>query len=139
MAFFDADSMASPFRIVNLVVGALMILGGISSFFPLSFQSVIIALYIILLGALVVTAEFSLPSQITKYASFLMSFVGRGLFYIFMGALILAPGALRIVGGAVIMLVGAIFVVLEFTPSIEPPTNMRAGEIGYEPAVGETV
>ncbi|KAK9354158.1 Golgi apparatus membrane protein TVP15 [Lipomyces doorenjongii] len=139
MGFFDQDSIASPFRIVNLVIGALMVLGGIVSFFPLGFRTVVLAIYTILFGALVITAEFSMPSQIARYASFLMSFIGRGLFYIFMGALILAPGALRIVGGSVIMLVGAIFIVLEFTPSIEPPTNMRGDEPGYEAPVGETV
>ncbi|KAK9236800.1 Golgi apparatus membrane protein TVP15 [Lipomyces kononenkoae] len=139
MGFFDQDSIASPFRIVNLVIGALMILGGISSFFPLGFRSVVLAIYTILFGSLVITAEFSMPNQIARYASFLMSFIGRGLFYIFIGALILAPGALRIVGGSVIMLVGAIFIVLEFTPSIEPPTNMRGDEPGYEAPVGETV
>ncbi|KAK9374529.1 Golgi apparatus membrane protein TVP15 [Lipomyces chichibuensis] len=139
MGFFDQDSFASPFRIVNLVIGALMVLGGIASFFPLGFRTVVLAIYTILFGALVITAEFSMPSQIARYASFLMSFIGRGLFYIFIGALILAPGALRIVGGSVVMLVGAIFIVLEFTPSIEPPTNMRGDEPGYEAPVGETV
>ncbi|KAK9311811.1 Golgi apparatus membrane protein TVP15 [Lipomyces starkeyi] len=139
MGFFDQDSIASPFRIVNLVIGALMVLGGIASFFPLGFRTVVLAIYTILFGALVITAEFSMPSQIARYASFLMSFIGRGLFYIFIGALILAPGALRIVGGSVIMLVGAIFIVLEFTPSIDPPTNMRGDEQGYEAPVGETV
>ncbi|ODQ73533.1 hypothetical protein LIPSTDRAFT_70542 [Lipomyces starkeyi NRRL Y-11557] len=116
-----------------------MVLGGIASFFPLGFRTVVLAIYTILFGALVITAEFSMPSQIARYASFLMSFIGRGLFYIFIGALILAPGALRIVGGSVVMLVGAIFIVLEFTPSIEPPTNMRGDEPGYEAPVGETV
>ncbi|KAK9247325.1 Golgi apparatus membrane protein TVP15 [Lipomyces tetrasporus] len=139
MVFFDQDSIANPFRIVNLVIGALMALGGLSSFFPLSFRTVVLAIYTILFGALVILAEFSMPNQVARYASFLMSFIGRGLFYIFMGALVLAPGALRIVGGSVIMLVGAIYIVLEFTPSIEPPSNMRGDEPGYEAPVGETV
>ncbi|KAJ8099701.1 Golgi apparatus membrane protein TVP15 [Lipomyces tetrasporus] len=139
MGFFDQDSIANPFRIVNLVIGALMVLGGLSSFFPLSFRTVVLAIYTILFGALVILAEFSMPNQVARYASFLMSFIGRGLFYIFMGALVLAPGALRIVGGSVIMLVGAIYIVLEFTPSIEPPSNMRGDEPGYEAPVGETV
>ncbi|KAK7203134.1 COPI associated protein-domain-containing protein [Myxozyma melibiosi] len=124
MSLFDADSFASPFRIVNLVIGALM---------------VILGLYTLLFGSLVIAAEFSIPTQIARYASFLMSFLGRGLFYVFMGALVLSPGPLRVVGGAVIILVGAIYIVLEFTPSIEPPTNMRSDEYGYEAPVGETV
>ncbi|KAK9381553.1 Golgi apparatus membrane protein TVP15 [Kockiozyma suomiensis] len=139
MALFDYDSFASPFRIVNLVIGALMILGGFSSFFPLGFRSVILGLYTVLFGSLVVAAEFSMPTQIAQYASFLLSFLGRGMFYILVGAFILGPGPLRIVGGAVILLVGAIYVVLEFTPSIEPPTNMRGEDNGYEAAYGETV
>ncbi|KAK9455078.1 Golgi apparatus membrane protein TVP15 [Dipodascopsis uninucleata] len=107
-------------------------------FFPLGFRNVVVALYIIMFGSLVILAEFALPSQVVRYASFLMSFIGRGMFYIFMGALVLAPGIIRVVAGSVTMLVGAIYVVLEFTPSIEPPSNMRE-ENEYETPVGETV
>ncbi|KAK9458806.1 Golgi apparatus membrane protein TVP15 [Lipomyces oligophaga] len=141
MSLFDTDSFSSPFRIVNLVIGALMILGGISTFFPLSFRNVILALYTVLFGALVISAEFTVLISIAKYASFLTSFLGRGLFYVLIGALIFSPGPLRIVGGAVIMLVGVAYIILEYTPSIEPPSNMRGNdEVGYESApIGETV
>ena len=38
------------FRIVNIAVGVIMILGGISQFFPSSFGSIIIGVYVILFG-----------------------------------------------------------------------------------------
>lgn len=45
--------MANPsdiFRFVNFGVGGVMVLGGISQFFPMSFQSIVIGCYVILFG-----------------------------------------------------------------------------------------
>ncbi|KAK9472347.1 Golgi apparatus membrane protein TVP15 [Dipodascopsis tothii] len=134
------DDIGSPFRIVNFIVGALMVLGGISMFFPISFRAVITAIYTVLFGAMVILAEFALPENVIKYASFLLSFLGRGLFYLFVGATILAPGALRIVAGSIAMIVGVVYIILEFAPIAEAPANMRSDEPGYEQtSVGETV
>ncbi|KXT08020.1 hypothetical protein AC579_2535 [Pseudocercospora musae] len=63
------------FRIVNLVVGVLMILGGIGQFWPnINVQSVIIAVYVWIFGL-----EFQIPPQVARYASFMFSFIGRGV------------------------------------------------------------
>jgi uncharacterized metal-binding protein len=71
--------LSNGFRIVNLVVGVLSILGGISQFFPISFQSVIIAVYVIIFGLGICQLEFQIPPLAARYASFLFSFVGRGV------------------------------------------------------------
>ncbi len=42
--------LTNVFKLVNLAVGILAVLGGISQFFPVSFQSTIIAIYVILFG-----------------------------------------------------------------------------------------
>ncbi|KAK0627252.1 Golgi apparatus membrane protein TVP15 [Immersiella caudata] len=122
---------SDSFRIVNLVVAAIMVLGGISQFFPISFQSVIVGCYVIIFGLATGLLEFQIPPQVSRYASFLFSFIGRGIFYIFVGSILLDHGVLRIIAGSIIGLVGVAYVALEFIPSIEPPANMREADAGW--------
>ncbi|KAK4041163.1 Golgi apparatus membrane protein TVP15 [Parachaetomium inaequale] len=117
---------SDSFRIVNLVVAVLMVLGGISQFFPIGFQSSIIGVYVIIFGL-----EFQIPPQVSRYASFLFSFIGRGIFYIFVGSILLHDHTLRKIDGSIIGLIGVAYVVLEFIPSIEPPANMREADAGW--------
>jgi hypothetical protein len=69
--------------------------------------------------------EFQIPPQISRYASFLFSFLGRGVFYIFVGSILLDHWTINKVFGTVVGVVGIAYCVLEFVPSIEPPANMR--------------
>ncbi|TGJ83049.1 hypothetical protein E0Z10_g5717 [Xylaria hypoxylon] len=119
---------SDSFRIVNLVVGVIMILGGISQFFHASIQSIIIGVYVIIFGASVGLLEFQIPPQVSRYASFMFSFIGRGIFYIFIGSILLSDGWTRYVAGSIIGLTGVAYVALEFVPSIEPPANMREAD-----------
>ncbi|XXG98423.1 dynein heavy chain [Hypoxylon texense] len=123
---------SDSFRIVNLAVGVIMVLGGISQFFAnFGFQSIIVGAYVLLFGLATALLEFQIPPQVARYASFMFSFVGRGLFYVFIGSILLNDGWLRIVAGAVVGLVGVAYVVLEFVPSVEPPANMREADQGW--------
>ncbi|KAF3007061.1 hypothetical protein G7054_g14215 [Neopestalotiopsis clavispora] len=125
--------LSDIFRIVNLAVGVIMILGGISQFFTEAngFQSFIIGVYVIIFGAAIGLLEFQIPPQVSRYASFLFSFIGRGIFYIFMGSILLGGGVLRIIAGSLVGLIGVGYAVLEFIPSIEPPANMREADAGW--------
>jgi hypothetical protein len=91
------------------------------------------------------------PDYAYRYASFLFSFLGRGvcklqyrmnsiiahrnanlsLVYIFIGSILLHDSTLRIIDGSLIGLIGVGYVVLEFIPSIEPPSNMRESDQGW--------
>ncbi|KAL1839780.1 hypothetical protein VTJ49DRAFT_1154 [Mycothermus thermophilus] len=122
---------SDTFRIVNLVVAVLMVLGGISQFFPTSFQSAIIGVYVIIFGLATGLLEFQIPPQVSRYASFLFSFLGRGVFYIFVGCILLHDHVLRIIAGSIIGVVGVAYAALEFVPSIEPPANMREADAGW--------
>ncbi|KAI1505371.1 Golgi apparatus membrane protein TVP15 [Biscogniauxia marginata] len=122
---------SDSFRIVNLVVGVIMILGGISQFFHSGFQSIIIGAYVIIFGAAVGLLEFQIPPQVARYASFMFSFIGRGIFYIFIGSILLSDHWTRYVAGAIVGLTGVAYCALEFVPSIEPPANMREADAGW--------
>lgn len=126
--------LSDIFRIVNLAVGALMVVGGITQFFPIGFQSSIIGVYSIIFGVSIGLLEFQIPPQVARYASFLFSFIGRGIFYVFIGCILLNDKDvwwLEIISGSVIGLVGIGYVGLEFVPSIEPPANMREADAGW--------
>ncbi|KAI2620099.1 COPI associated [Hypoxylon sp. NC1633] len=123
---------SDSFRIVNLVVAVIMVLGGISQFITdPGFQSIIIGAYVIVFGLAVALLEFQIPAQVSRYASFMFSFVGRGIFYVFVGSVVLNGGWMRIVAGSVIGAVGLAYVALEFVPSVEPPANMREADAGW--------
>ncbi|KAK6819715.1 hypothetical protein PG990_010207 [Apiospora arundinis] len=122
---------SDSFRIVNLVVAAVMILGGIVQFFNFGVQTLIIGIYEIIFGAAVALLEFQIPPQVSRYASFMFSFIGRGVFYIFMGSILLSSDWFRGLAGSIIAFVGLAYCALEFIPSIEPPANMREADQGW--------
>jgi len=121
--------LSDIFRIVNLVVAAITLLGGIAHIFPPSIQGIVLAVYLIIFGLCLGLLEFQIPPQVSRYASFLFSFIGRGVFYIFIGSLLLGSYTLSKIAGGMVGGVGIIFVVLEFIPSIEPPANMREADV----------
>lgn len=48
--------------------------------------------------------------------------------YIFAGSILLHDGVLRYIAGSIIGFIGLGYVVLEYIPSIEPPSNMREAD-----------
>ncbi|KAI1070190.1 hypothetical protein NW752_008648 [Fusarium irregulare] len=116
------------FRIVNLVVGVIVILGGVVSIFSFSLQPIILGAYMIIFGLVTGLLEFQIPPQVARHASFMFSFIGRGVFYVFLGSLILGGNVLSYIAGGIVGITGLAYVALEFVPSIEPPANMREAE-----------
>jgi len=110
-----------------------MVLGGISQFFPIGFQSIIVGIYVIIFGLAIAGLELlpQVPPYLPRYASFLFSFLGRGIFYVFVGCIILEGHVLRIIAGTIVAAVGVGYCALEFAPSIEPPSNMRDADAGW--------
>ena len=53
------------------------------------------------------------------------------LVYIFVGCLIITGGVLSYIAAAIVIFTGLGYVVLEFTPQVEPPSNMRDGDAGW--------
>ncbi|QMW41936.1 hypothetical protein G4B11_005260 [Aspergillus flavus] len=125
--------LSNIFRLINIAVGVIMVLGGISQFFPPSMSSIIVGGYVIIFGLLVAGLEFlpNVPDYVYRYASFLFSFLGRGIFYIFVGSILLHDHVLRYIAGSIVGFIGVGYLALEFIPSIEPPSNMRESDQGW--------
>ncbi|KAK3177839.1 hypothetical protein K4F52_009443 [Lecanicillium sp. MT-2017a] len=121
--------LSDVFRIVNLVVAAITALGGVVSIFAFQLQAIVIGVYMIVFGLSIALLEFQIPPQLSRYANFLFSFVGRGAFYVFLGCLLLGDKVLSKISGAVVGIIGLVYIGLEFVPSIEPPENMREADV----------
>ncbi|KAK5806606.1 hypothetical protein VI817_000864 [Penicillium citrinum] len=102
-------------------------------FFPATMSSIIVGIYVIAFGIVVAGLEFlpNVPDYAYRYASFLFSFLGRGVFYIFVGCILLHDHILREIAGSIVGITGIGYLVLEFIPSIEPPSNMRESDQGW--------
>ncbi|KAF5984755.1 putative TVP15 Tlg2-Vesicle protein [Fusarium bulbicola] len=120
--------LSDTFRIVNLAVGVITVLGGIASIFHLGLQPIVVGAYMIVFGLVIALLEFQIPPQVSRHASFMFSFIGRGVFYVFIGCLLLGNFVLSKIAGSIIGIVGLAYIALEFVPSIEPPSNMREAE-----------
>ncbi|KAH6607511.1 hypothetical protein Trco_003824 [Trichoderma cornu-damae] len=123
--------LSDIFRIVNLVVAGVTVLGGVFHIFPVGFQNLIIGIYMIVFGLSIALLEFQIPPHVSRYANFLFSFVGRGIFYILIGGLLLGEKVISKIAGGSVGIIGIAYVALEFVPSIEPPSNMREADVGW--------
>ncbi|KAG0748790.1 hypothetical protein G6F57_009520 [Rhizopus arrhizus] len=121
------------FRAANIVAAAFMIIGGVMTCIAGGFPNFIQGIFVILFGIMTAVFEFRLPGVITQFASFMFSFMGRGIFYIFLGCITLNYGGLAIASGVIIAVIGIAFVVLQFL-KIEAPSNMR--KEAFDDAVG---
>ncbi|CAH2351430.1 golgi apparatus membrane protein Tvp15p [[Candida] railenensis] len=120
----NGQDLSGAFKVANLTVAVLAILSGISQLFS-GIQSFVIGLYIIAFGAAIGLLEFRVPPEAHSYASFLFSFIGRGVFYTFIGASINGASFFRIFTGLLIFIVGLVYISLEYVPSISLPENMN--------------
>ncbi|OTA24441.1 hypothetical protein BTJ68_12858 [Hortaea werneckii EXF-2000] len=64
--------------------------------------------------------EFQIPPQVARYASFMFSFIGRGVFYLFIGCVMIGAKWYHITPGVITAVIGIAYIALEFVPSIEP-------------------
>ncbi|WVQ78466.1 hypothetical protein IAT38_000552 [Cryptococcus sp. DSM 104549] len=113
------------------VVGGFAIAGGVGSLIKHHFSSIIIGIYEVLIGAIIIFLEVRPPTEehkalIHNYASFMHSFIGRGVFYLLLGVLMLNYYTILYICGTVVGVVGLAYIGLHFVPAIEPPSTMQA-------------
>ncbi|KAK1252793.1 hypothetical protein MKX08_003980 [Trichoderma sp. CBMAI-0020] len=123
--------LSDIFRIVNLVVAGVTVLGGVFHIFPIGLQNIVIGVYMIVFGLAIALLEFQVPPQVSRYANFLFSFIGRGVFYILIGGLLLGDKTIANIAGGIVGIAGVGYVGLEFVPLIEPPSSMREADSGW--------
>lgn len=132
------SDLSGVFKATNLFVGISTALWGLVDL--TNFNSFFLGLYLLAFGASITLLEFRVPPLTHQYASFLFSFLGRGVFYILLGILICSGGILSAINGIFVVIVGGIFLSLEFVPSIEVPDNFRTdGSVLIEDEENEVI
>ncbi|KAJ9108672.1 hypothetical protein QFC20_003371 [Naganishia adeliensis] len=61
------------------------------------------------------------------------SFLGRGVFYLLVGILMLNYYLVLYIAGSVVGFVGLVYIGLHFMPVIEPPSTMQAPAVEADP------
>ncbi|KAL1936346.1 hypothetical protein VTP01DRAFT_480, partial [Rhizomucor pusillus] len=64
----------------------------------------------------------------------MFSFLGRGIFYLFIGAITLNYGGFSIACGVVLIVISIVYIILQFVPGIQAPSNMQKS--AFEEALG---
>lgn len=103
------------YRITNLVVAIMIIVAGIVFITWLSFLRIMLGVYEIVFGIWMVMFEVADICWLTKHVQFMFTWLGRGLFYIFVGCLTMGHKTFGWVFGSIITLIGVIYVVLSFS------------------------
>lgn len=122
---FASQDLNGVFKIANLVVAGLSVVSGVSQIFN-GIQSFLLALYIISFGVVIGFLEYSVPQEAFVYASFLFSFIGRGVFYTLIASIINGASFFRVFASLIIFIIGLVYIGLEAVPSISTPDNMRS-------------
>ncbi|RLV88458.1 hypothetical protein JA9_004149 [Meyerozyma sp. JA9] len=129
MDVVGGQDLNGAFKVINLAVAVL---------------AFILGLYIVVFGGVIgllgstqrrhINPEFRVPPEAQTYASFLFSFIGRGIckfnvdaniVYTLIGAIINGASVFRVIAGILIFMVGLVYIALEMVPSISPPDNMN--------------
>ncbi|KAI7828079.1 COPI associated protein-domain-containing protein [Gamsiella multidivaricata] len=130
---------ASLFRLLNVIVAILLVLGGIVLFVDIgSWNSGILGVFIVIFGLLTFLLEFSIPESIVYNMGFMFSLLGRGIFYVCMGVLCLSWRWFNILVGCFVMLTGLLYIAMHFSgatpsPSMSADPNAEAANMntGY--------
>ncbi|CAO3571793.1 unnamed protein product [Mortierella alpina] len=131
---------ASLFRLLNLITAVLIILGGILLFVHIgSWNSGILGVFIVFFGLLTFALEFTIPESIVYNLGFMFSLLGRGLFYVGTGILVLSWRWFNILVGCLIMAVGVFYVAMHFvgaTPSPSMSAVPNTSSTNLNPGLG---
>ncbi|KZO94419.1 COPI associated [Calocera viscosa TUFC12733] len=130
MDILRSISPAIAFKAANTLAGALLLGGGISHLIYHSLTSIIVGIYAILFGLIVGVLEFyplspDRHAALYRHASFFYSFIGRGIFYILFGVLLLDHYVVAYVFGSIVAFEGLVFCILQFVPIYDIPPSMQ--------------
>ncbi|KAI7816736.1 COPI associated protein-domain-containing protein [Gamsiella multidivaricata] len=112
---------ASLFRLLNLIVAVLIILGGILLFVHIgSWNSGILGVFLCIFGLLTFALEFTIPESMVYNLGFMFSLLGRGICN--MGLLTLSWRWFNILVGCIIMAVGLFYIAMHFVGATPSPS-----------------
>jgi len=115
--------------VLSILVGILIIISGILIAMSITFQGIIIGIFLIVFGLSIIILEIFFPMIILSWLGFYARWLGKGLFFVFLGCLILGPDVgYPLFAGIVVIAVGIVYIVLHFLPFCESPRPIMTRE-----------
>lgn len=141
------DNLDNVFKILNGATAFIVVMTGFIELLA-GFAFFIQGSFLLLFGSVIAALEITdtITPLARRYGSFLFSFLGRGVFYVFLSSLVFSRSvrqpsraqviiensvilatrtncnqALSIICGGLLMLLGFAYIALAFVPSINPP------------------
>jgi uncharacterized membrane protein HdeD (DUF308 family) len=101
--------------VLNIICGILLVISGVLKIMAIALSPIIVGLYMAVFGIFIVICEFQMPSWIPINCGFLTNLLGRGLFYIFCGCLVLDNAGFNLFSGIFIIVLGVFYVAFHLT------------------------
>ncbi|KAJ2614540.1 hypothetical protein H4S08_001657 [Coemansia sp. RSA 1365] len=102
-------------RLVNFVVAALWIVVAIFHFLDATFQAAMPGVAILIIAILSILFEFWRPEVILEHCYFLWNFMGRGIFFLLMGCIVMGTRVINYVSSGFAWFFGFLYIILWFT------------------------
>jgi hypothetical protein len=91
------DGLNLVFCILCIIAGILTIVGGVLWVAAVqSFVAVVLSIYLIIFGLWMTVSEVFMPGRLMGWVSFYLTWVGKAIWYIFVGVLLLLPYQARV-------------------------------------------
>ncbi|GAM20716.1 hypothetical protein SAMD00019534_038910 [Acytostelium subglobosum LB1] len=127
-------NVALIFTVLNILVGILIVASGIYYFVATDFwhfvTNFVIGVYYIFFGIMIVILEIVFPARILALFGFYTYWIGKGLFFIFLGLLIIRDSGFLLFSGIVVLAVGLILCIIQFISAVSKPRPLASPKDG---------
>lgn len=104
------DSLNLIFCLMCIIAGVLTVIGGVLWIAAnATFISVVISIYEIIFGLWAIIVEVFMPIRLQSWVGFYLTWVGKGLYFIFIGVLLLLPYEENVARYRAFFLIAAIY------------------------------
>lgn len=122
------------FILLSIVAAVLVIVAGVFRCQTGLFTNVVIGVYLVIFGACTIVMELFYPPALASWFGFYARWIGRGLWFFFLGCLIIEQPNSRwdnfgFWAGVVIIVVGILYFIFGFLPFIQKPTPVKGNNI----------
>ncbi|KAI8328810.1 COPI associated protein-domain-containing protein [Choanephora cucurbitarum] len=113
------------FTTINVLAIFCIILSLVGNFLSFYYWNFILnGLIKIALVVVLLIVEFVQPTSVVKPFSFMFYFLGRGLFYIFLGFISMGIDILSVIAGFILVAIGIFYVIMHFVKRDGEPDSM---------------
>eukprot|EP00727_Mastigamoeba_balamuthi_P008717 m51a1_g4468 hypothetical protein (145) ;mRNA; r:232289-233038 len=127
------------FAILSMIVGGFCIVVGIMWIIAVhTFVSVLLSIYFFIFGLCIIAFEIFMPSLLQSWLTFYMRWLGKGLFFVYLGVIMLLPyeqtngrdeRPFYLVAGIFTIVVGCLYCLLQILAALSVHSHKQAQPI----------